>query len=94
LRKLYPDPLLDIHPQTAHTLGVNDGDVVRVESLRGSIRVKANLTDMLHPQVVCMTHGWSNETGANVNCLTDDTAVDPISSFPEFRSLLCRVVKE
>lgn len=94
LRKLYPDPLLDIHPQTAHTLGVNNGDVVWVESLRGSIRVKANLTDVLHPKVVCMTHGWSNETGANVNCLTDDRAVDPISSFPEFRSLLCRVVKE
>ena len=94
LRKLHPEPLLDMNPQTAQSLGVAHGDLVKVESLRGSIKVKANLTDILHPQVVCMTHGWSGETGANVNCLTDDSAVDPVSSFPEFRSLLCRVVKE
>ena len=68
--------------------------MVRVESLRGSIRVKARVTEAVHPKIVSVTHGWSNETGANVNYLTDDAAVDPVSGFPEFRSLLCRVVKE
>jgi len=94
LRKLYPEPLVEIHPQTAQSLGVKDGDMVRVESLRGNIRVKARLTEVVHPKIVSVTHGWSNETGANVNCLTDDAAVDPVSGFPEYRSLLCRVVKE
>ena len=94
LRKLYPEPLVDIHPQTAQGLGVKDGDMVRVESLRGSIQVKAKLTEVVHPRIVSVTHGWSNETGGNINCLTDDQAVDPVSGYPEFRSLLCRVVKE
>lgn len=94
LRKLYPEPLVEIHPQAAQSIGVRDGEMVRVESLLASIRVKARLTEVVHPDIVSVTHGWSNETGANVNCLTDDKAVDPVSGFPEFRSLLCRVVKE
>jgi anaerobic selenocysteine-containing dehydrogenase len=94
LRKLYPEPLVEIHPQTAKSLGVEDGEWVRVESLRGGIRVKARLTEVVHPRIVSVTHGWSNATGANINCLTDDQAVDPVSGFPEYRSLLCRVVKE
>jgi anaerobic selenocysteine-containing dehydrogenase len=94
LRKLYPEPLVEIHPQTAKSLGVKDGEMVRIESLRGNIRVKAKLTEVVHPKIVSVTHGWSNETGGNVNCLTDDQAVDPVSGFPEYRSLLCRVVKE
>jgi anaerobic selenocysteine-containing dehydrogenase len=59
--------------------------MVKVESLRGSIRVKARLTEVVHQKIVSVAHGWSNETGANVNCLTDDKAVDPVSGFPEFR---------
>ncbi len=93
LRKRYPEPLVEIHPRTVKSLGVGDGEMVRVESLRRSIRVKARLIEVVHPQVVSVTHGWSNETGANINCLMDDQTVDPVSGFPEHRSLLCRLLK-
>ena len=94
LRKRYPEPLVEINSKTAKGLGIADGDMVTVESLRGSIRARAKLTEDIHQKVVSMLHGWSNLSGANVNRLTDNKAVDPISSFPEFRSLLCRVAKE
>jgi anaerobic selenocysteine-containing dehydrogenase len=90
LRKLVPEPWLEIHPKTAHDLSISDGDWVRVESPRGSIKVKAKLTVDVHPKIVAMLYGWSE---ANANCLTDDMARDPISGFPGLRSVLCRVTK-
>ena len=90
LRRLAPEPLLEINPQTADSLGIVDGNLVTVESPRGSITVKAKLTDDVHPEVVAMQHGWSE---ANVNLLTDDEARDPVSGYPGFRSVLCRVSK-
>jgi anaerobic selenocysteine-containing dehydrogenase len=91
LRRLVPEPLAEIHPQTAGNLGIADGDLVEVVSLRGSIRLKARLTEDIHPQVVSVQHGWSGE--ANVNLLTDDEARDPISGYPGFRSVMCRLTK-
>ena len=94
LRKLYPEPLVEINYKTALSLGIADGETVKVENLRGSMIAKAQLTEDIHPKVVSICEGWSNEIGANGNCLTDDKAVDPVSGFPEFRSTLCRVTKE
>jgi len=85
-----PEPLLDIHPQTAHDLGIQNGDMVQVESDRGNIKLKARLTDEVHPKVVAMQHGWSE---ANANYITNDMARDPISGFPAFRSVMCQVTK-
>lgn len=90
LRRLVPEPLLEINPQTARGLGIKDGDRVVVESPRGSIRVKAKLSEDVHPRTVAMQHGWNE---ANANYLTDDMARDPISGYPALRSVLCRVTK-
>lgn len=90
LRRLVPEPLLEIHPETASGLGVADGDMVTVESIRGSIKLKAKLTEDIHPKVVTMQHGWN---GANANLLTDDHSRDPISGYPGFRSVLCRLMR-
>jgi anaerobic selenocysteine-containing dehydrogenase len=90
LRRLVAEPLIEIHPQTASSLGIADSDLVKVESLRGSVEMKAKLTEDIHPRVVSIQHGWSE---ANANLLTDDEARDPVSGFPSFKSLLCRVTK-
>jgi anaerobic selenocysteine-containing dehydrogenase len=94
LRNVHPEPLIEINSQMATNLGIVDGQMVTVETLRGSVKVKAKLTEDIHPEVVSMTHGWSNASGANANCLTDNESVDPISGFPGFRSVLCRIVRE
>jgi anaerobic selenocysteine-containing dehydrogenase len=90
LRRLVPEPLIEINPKTAASLGIADGDAVKVESLRGGIQLRAKLTEGIHPEVVSLQHGWSE---ANVNYLTDDQARDPISAYPGFRSEMCRVTK-
>jgi anaerobic selenocysteine-containing dehydrogenase len=90
LRKLYPDPMVEINTRTAWELSINDGEMVTVESPRGSIKLKAHLTDDIHPKVVSVPHGWSE---ANVNILTYDLEVDPVSAFTGFKSVLCRIVK-
>jgi anaerobic selenocysteine-containing dehydrogenase len=81
---------MEINPQTASSLGIADRDVVKVESLRGSIEMKAKLTENIHPKVVSIQHGWSE---ANANLLTDDEVRDPVSGFVSFKSLMCRVTK-
>ena len=90
LSKMEPEPLIEINRQTANNLGIADGDLVEVESLRGSIKLKAELTDDIHPVVVSMQHGWSQ---ANANYLTDDKALDPVSGHAGFKSVMCRVIK-
>ena len=90
LRKLVPEPLIEINSQTAKPHGIVDGDRVKVESLRGGITLKAKLTNDIHPTVVSIQHGWSE---ACSNLLTDDMSRDPVSAYPGFRSVLCRILK-
>lgn len=92
MRKMVPEPVVEIHPRTAATYGIADGNMVTVETARGSIKLKAKLTNDIPPQVVGVMHGWSE---ANVNLLTtmDREYCDPISGYPGLRQLLCRVAK-
>lgn len=90
LNKLLPEPWLEINPQTAAAFAVNDGNTVIVESPRGSVTMKARVTDGILPDVVHLPHGWAQ---ADCNLLTDHEQRDPISGFPGLKSSLCRVRK-
>lgn len=89
LRRHCPEPSAEINIETAAALGISDGDRVVVESPRGSIELKANVSEDIHPRAVSIQHGW---TEANANILTDGGR-DPISGYPSLRSILCRVTK-
>jgi len=91
MRKHHPDPLVQLHPDTAENLGITDGDNVKVETARGNVKMKAQITPDILPQVVCIPHGWGGE--ANANRLTIDGEMDPVTGFPAFKSMLCRVIK-
>ncbi len=103
LRRRMPEPLLEIHPEAARNLGVNDGDRVFVESPRGGkITLTARLTDAVHPTVVSAPHSWwfpekaPPEYGfreSNVNMLTHGLPYDPHTGSESWRSFLCRVTK-
>lgn len=103
LRKLVPDPLLDIHPDTAKSLGISEGDWVWIESPRGGkIKQRAHLFDGIHPGVVQAPHGWwYPEKGppdygfrdSNVNLLTDGLPYDPHTGSESWRSFLCKVYR-
>jgi anaerobic selenocysteine-containing dehydrogenase len=89
--KVYPEPKAEIHPETAEKYGINDGDWIYIESQRGRIKMKADLTEDILPMVVSVPHGWGGD--ANANILTDDMKRDPISGTPGYRSSLCRIEK-
>jgi anaerobic selenocysteine-containing dehydrogenase len=90
LKKLHPEPYVEIHPRIAEKIMVKEGDLVKVESLRGAVTVKAKVTDTILPQVAHLLHGWAE---ADCNLLTDNGVRDPISGFPALKSSLCRVRK-
>jgi anaerobic selenocysteine-containing dehydrogenase len=66
---------VEINPETAHELGISDGDVVWVESPAGRIKAKARLYAGIMPDVVAMPLGqghtalgrWAQGRGANPN---------------------------
>lgn len=93
LQKHCPEPVAEINTLTARKLGIAEEDRVTVSSPRGSICLKAKVTDDIHPRVVSILNGWSSDSGANANYLTNSEARDPVSGFPEFKALVCNVVK-
>lgn len=89
-RRLRPHPMVDINPRDARNRGILALDEVTLSTNRGSIRVKANLTETVPPGVVSMMYGYPE---ADVNELIEPDYVDPISGFPGFKSLLCEITK-
>ncbi|MBI4352460.1 MAG: molybdopterin-dependent oxidoreductase [Candidatus Omnitrophica bacterium] len=51
---------LRINAETAARLGISDGDLVRIESPYGKVKMKAELTEGIHPEVVGTQHGWGH----------------------------------
>jgi anaerobic selenocysteine-containing dehydrogenase len=90
-RSLRPDPSVDIHPKDASSRGISNGDRVSLSTPRGSLKVRANLTEVVPPGVANIYHAWPE---ADVNLLIEPDYLDPISGFPGFKSLLCEVRKE
>ena len=90
LRNAVPEPWLEIHLDTATKLEIEDGDMTIVESKRGCVTIRAKVTKDIIQGVVQIPHGHGY---GDANVLTDDKARDPISGFPAFRSLLCKVTK-
>jgi anaerobic selenocysteine-containing dehydrogenase len=101
LRKAHRYPIVEIHPQTAAPLGIQNGDWVVIETRRGRIRQKAKLTTGIDPRVIHAEHGWwypemsDPEHGvwmSNVNVLTDNQPpYDPAMGTYQLRGLLCRI---
>ncbi len=94
LAKQSADPYIEIHPSDAHLYSLNNGDAVRVESMRGCVTVRAKLNDLLRPGVVFMPFHWGDlfRSGVAANELTSD-AVDPISKEPEYKVCAVRIMK-
>jgi len=82
LNRVAPENFVDIHPDDAEELGIEDGDDVRLRSPRGEIELTAQVTDATQPGVLWTTFHYSD---APVNKLTND-ALDPVSKIPEYKA--------
>jgi anaerobic selenocysteine-containing dehydrogenase len=91
LRRMTPEPMVQINPNDARPRGICSGEMVKVKSPRGSIKLKAEVTDVILAGAVHIPHHWAGES--NVNILVDDEGLDPISGFAPFKSQLCQVTK-
>jgi anaerobic selenocysteine-containing dehydrogenase len=98
LRKLVPDPLLEIHPDTAKERSISDGDWVKIETRRGSIKHRAKFSERVDRRVVAAPHGWwygykDGWKEVNINVLTDGRIYDPDMGSGVLKGLLCQVSK-
>jgi anaerobic selenocysteine-containing dehydrogenase len=89
---------LRIHPKDAEELGINDGDIILVETEAGSVRIEAEVTDSSFRGQVIIPHGFGlvhgGEThGANVNQLAPAKNRDRLAATPLHRYIPCRVRK-
>ncbi|MBU0994393.1 MAG: molybdopterin-dependent oxidoreductase [Proteobacteria bacterium] len=100
LRKMNPDPLVEIHPDTAATLDIGENDWVWIETPVGRVKMRAKFFDGIAQDVVSAQHAWwfpeedPPEYGwkkSSVNLLFGDTEYDPDTGSESLRNGLCRV---
>ncbi len=101
LREKRPRPKVEIHPETAHKLGIQDGDAVVIETSKGEITQIAHVTDAIHPQVINSAYGWwfpeatpesqYDWRTSNFNILTSMETLGKAFGTPNLKGLNCRV---
>lgn len=104
-RRLHPNPIVEIHPQTALKLGIADGDWVWIETHVGKIKQRARTTTILDPRVVAAQHDWWYpekpeaepslygvwESSINVVVDDDPEMLDQLMGCWQQTGLLCKV---
>lgn len=103
LRKVVPDPLVRLHPDTAKKYGLVDGEWITIETPKGKITQKLQYDAYTYPQTVNASWGWwFPEEGpetmygwkkSNFNVLTDYKVMAPPVGTPEIKGIPCRVSK-
>lgn len=102
LREIRPDPIVEIHPETAQKHAIQEGQWTYIESPRGRVRQRVKLNDGIDPRVIVAEHGWwfpeIRDPGhgwdiSNVNILTDNSheSMDPVMGATNLRVLLCTI---
>jgi len=102
LREIRPDPIVEIHPETAKKHHIKDGQWVYLSSPRGRIKQRAKLNPNIDPRVIIAEHGWwypeIKDPGhgwdiSNVNLLTDNAyeTLDPAMGSTNLRVCLCNI---
>jgi anaerobic selenocysteine-containing dehydrogenase len=89
-RSLRPDAAVDLNPADARHYDIANGDTVELSTPKGSIQVKANVTELAKEGVAHMYHDYPE---ADANSLLPGDYLDPISGFPGYKSSLCAVKK-
>ena len=93
LRQIEGEPVLDIHPIDAAARGIGDGQAVRVFNDRGSLGLKARLTERARGGVVVIPSIWWKKfsaDGRNANELTSQALTD-LGEAPTFYDCLVEV---
>ena len=90
LNAVYPEALIEVSPKDAQRAGVADGDFIKLESRRGEIVAKAQVTTRVGAGLVFATFHFPDSA---VNFLTNP-ALDPTAKIPEFKVCAVRMTRE
>lgn len=82
------EAFVEVHPDVADDLGIAVGDLARVTTRRGSLKVAVRLSSALRADTIFMPFHWAG--AGRANSLTIDT-LDPTSKMPEFKACAARI---
>jgi len=98
--------LVLVHPDDARSRQLQDGDMARVSSRVGSIRIPVAISDALQAGVISIPHGWGHagegsrlavaqqHPGVNTNLLTDHELLDSLSGNAVLNGIPVALVKD
>jgi anaerobic selenocysteine-containing dehydrogenase len=105
LRRLTPDPILEMAPETAASRGIGENDWVEVTTPAGSFIARARFDGKLAPDAVFAQHGWAvsseddapntsaNPLATNMNQAISTKPCDPVSGSIPLRASWCEIRK-
>ena len=105
MREFHPNPKVEIHPDTATQLGIQEGDWVWIENQRGRCKQIATISPTLDPRVVRAEHAWwypekpaaepslFGVFDSNINNLTTQCVVGDQGYGAPYKNLLCKIYK-
>ena len=106
LKRIHPEPIMDIHPQTAAGLGIDDGEWVLIERPEGAIRQRAHFNEGIRLDTVNPDGYWwepGTQSGepslsgvwvSNANAITPSgTEFSSYAGDQPLRGARCRVRK-
>jgi anaerobic selenocysteine-containing dehydrogenase len=105
LRRVLPQPIVEMNPVTAASRGIDDGDWVAIVTPKGRVHARARLVASLADGVVGAQHGWwqacadlglpgydaLSADGANINLVIGAELSDPVSGAAPHRSYPCEI---
>jgi assimilatory nitrate reductase catalytic subunit len=81
-------PFVEMHPQVARTLGVDEGGLVRLRTRRGELLLPARMAAAIRLDTLFVPFHWGGM--GSINRLTNQ-ALDPFSKIPEFKVCAARI---
>ncbi|MFP4256439.1 MAG: molybdopterin-dependent oxidoreductase [Desulfobacterales bacterium] len=101
LRRREPSPTVQVHPDTAASLGIEQGQAAEISTRHGSIVQTAEITTGIRPGVICASHGWwfpeepvsrpESWLRSNLNAVTSTEELGDQFGTPRLRGIACRL---
>lgn len=90
LNNFCPDPYVEMHPNLAKKYDISNGEMVKISSPRGHIKVVAKITKIIREDMVFVPYHWGKQLA--INHLTNP-ALEPKSKIPEFKVCAAKLEK-
>ena len=85
-----PDGIVEMHDVLARRIGVASGDMVRLDTRRGTAVMRARVSKAIRQDTVFAPFHWGGDAAAN---LLTNPALDPHSKMPEFKACAVNVTR-